>query len=482
MRYWSRDYNCCIDTLDASNQEGEYVLADITVKHPCLVEIRKAREKDVVILKSRSDGHDICAIAGIHECVAQTNHMSSVKLKVLKDAICAEAAVLPENPFQVSIPEERLSTANTEVVQFHPELEDFMLNALAHRKREDDEEIKQFIRRKTTEYSAFEAETTAQALALSSITLGKPPHETTPLNDVVVHDSDRGSESSRGLSNGSIRSTSTSSIERPRKPKKTKSQKQSRRCNSSSPVSKPALMQNERKSSISESSKKDGGSTLSAQKRVMFSELEPTSIEPPHILDQSETEDDSARADLEQEDMFDMDEQIPVIPVSAQIPPLTDLPGTASVPVSPARTLPFGRQEDCGLSGSFRMRPLGKYELPESSLDDLQRSDGDDDDDLMQPVLTSGTSAPKNIVMPSVSFANAPLSSVKDLPSILPSMSGLDADSFDELDDTLPQGMDRETMWKKAVASSLRLSGLLLPTPTLDDLEMPIRPRQSVRG
>lgn len=476
MRYWSGDFNCCIETLDDVRDENGYILADLFIKYSCLVNLREDRQENVVTVSSRSSQRDICKIATKKNLITTLNHMSRVKVILLDDVIPAESAVLPDNPFQISLP--KVTTAQGGTVHVHSELQNFVLKALTQRKIEDDEEIEKILKAKAEAYMLFEAQLTAQALALSEIASTNTNPDNIQPQGTDQKDKDTCPESRR-MSNSSTNSSRSTTIDQTRKTRKTQKQKKHPPLRSAStPAPKSALVAKQRKSSISETPKKEGGFTI-APKRVMFSESEPTRIDSPHTLDQSETEDDSSRLETEPEDMFDMDEQIPVISIESQVPSVIDRPGTAAIPV------PYGRQEDNGLPGSFKLRPLAKYSFPgPSSSDTSQPSSVDDEPEHARSrnVSTMASSMPKDIIMPTTSQAMAPLSSVKDLPSLLPSYGDLDTESFDELDDVPPVGLDRATMWKKAVASSLRLSGLVLPTPTQEEIDVPIRTRQGVRG
>lgn len=474
MRYRSGDFNCRINVIESQVDSEGFLLADIDITHTCLIETRENRHSDCTTIHSRSSGKDVCLISAPDDRLLGLNHMSHVKVKVLEDSFCVESTEAPDNFFGVSIPIEDCGRAG----RLHPDLEDLLLNALAQRKREDDAEVEQFMKSKVIAFNVFETEISAQAAALSSVALAACDASGSQSKSTVAPAADSTVLVARTATN----SPSSTSSDRPRKHKKSvQIRKRTPSRSASSPVPKPVLITQERKSSLSEPSKKDGVSFTATSKHVMFSDQEPIRIESPHVFDPSETEEDAGTFDVEQEDLFDMDEQIPVIPISTEVPPVSDLPGTGAVPVPVHQGSSFGRQEDRGLSGSFKIRNLDKYEFSSKSSSE-EAAQHSRVPDRSEQVNLSSTSAPKDIIVPPMPPISAPLSSVKDLPAFSSSLHNLESDSLDDLDDYQPPGVDRKMMWQRAVATSLRLSGLTLPPDPRDDLDLSIRTGQGVRG
>lgn len=503
MRYYSADYNCCIDlgdVEDVSDAVDPLVRASITVRHPCLIHTRLDSRNDEIVMRSKISAKDICSFARSQveqdECGGiDYAQLREIQVSLLGD-VCPESSLTrkPSNAFNLLLPADERDDLDTPTSSIlHADIETALMDIITHRKRQDDAHCREFARKQQEAFAIFEAEVNTQASMLSRVVLrGNTSGGTKSDRKSSSEGSDRmsGKTSRRMSSNSSHSASSATSSERPRKKEhKTKKQRVPTR-SATTPVPKSVMSPQGRKSSLSESSKRDGSSDITPAKRVMFSELEPTRIDSPHVLDPSDTEDDlTTKADGDDEDVFDMDEQIPIRPIASTAPTSADVSvdGTVEIAGVTTQRAPVGREDSDAPSGSFKLRSTEKYDIPspassaQSPVDITKRE--------VSAINMSGfaTSLPRNIARPSPGPTPAPLSSMKDMPYLSPLSTDLNLD-LDPLDNSPPQGMSRKMMWKQAVASSLRMSGLLMPDMSVEGEDKgPLRTstlpsRQGLRG
>ena len=447
MIYCSNNRNIVIHTEEDQDEQG-YGTAHVTIKHMPLVEVLRSDDRSSLTVRCKASHDDVLTIPldGTGDDFNQTE-LKDFKRKIKLKEGAHDSQTLEgrtSHLFHVIINEEDL---NSQQQRLHPCFETVILDALTKHKREDDMAIEQFIRDRQRKCDEFEAIINAEAMALSQIAF------TEPSKPIAKEDSDHKTETRVRRASGSTTSnasTSSKTSAYPRKRHHHKKKPPSR--SATAPLPKSALVTPGRKASLNVPSSDDSRTTPT--KRVMFAEAEPMRFDSP----QFETTDTEIDAD-DTEDLFDMDETIPVIPIPTKA-------ATNPMPIRPGQS-PFGRQHDTGLSGSFKVRSIDKYSPAESegnspSVRDISEAEA-------SPFATS---IPRDIVMPPVQTSFAPLSSMKDLPAL--SMEDKLEQRLGELDlgldDSPPQNMDRKQMWKMAVASSLRMSGFILPTYNNDEI------------
>ncbi|CCG82888.1 protein of unknown function [Taphrina deformans PYCC 5710] len=477
MRYFSEDRNCCVSAHD-SNQETKKgvkesdLLADITITHPCLVSIRKTPNKDGFILRSKLSRRDVCSFPRTDVGIEGGRRIDLEKLQGLHVTLLDDAhadndtpAASSETPFQIIVPPRDDTTTSASADKLHPDIETLLMDVITRRKALDDAEVREYVKKKQAQYAEFEAEVKEQAGILSALVTKPSDRKGDSSEDLPAKTTHKGIRRLSANSSQSASSSSTSAEHTRRKSQKSRKRTPVR--SATAPVPKSALSTPHRKTSTHESTGPAGGPDVPL-KRVMFSEQEPTRIDSPHVLEPSDVEDYGAPAkvDGEQEDLFDMDEQIPVVPIDGQVPASIEIPDTGSIEM-PNRGQPFGRQADNGVSGSFALRSLEKYGADSlSPVDDTtMRKRLDISDAEGSPFATS---LPRTISRPAPAPTPAPLSSVKDIPAVSPATTDSD---FDTSGDTPPKGVSRKNMWRQAVASSMRMSGIVMPGLTPDDLD-----------
>lgn len=171
----------------------------------------------------------------------------------------------------------------------------------------------------------------------------------------------------------------------------------------------------------------------------------------------------------EEHDMFDFDEAISEVPIKVVSNPSPKPLGSLALTRNTLLISPFVKDQlDLGLSGSFRKRNTSKYasdveddmhpsDLDQDHLPGLTREPTDDDEEA-SPFATS---LPMRI-----NFPPATLSPTKTAAQALQQGEVSDDTPTDDGLGGIPAKTtdSRKSMWDKAIASSLRMSGLVLRT------------------
>ncbi|ORY81550.1 hypothetical protein BCR37DRAFT_387792 [Protomyces lactucae-debilis] len=521
-----------------SEDTEDFRWAHVTILHPFLVRMRyngtvqpgsddytlysKITNAPVLCLK-RPDGQAIAPGKELPRCLAKIVEEGAKPLNELRRGGAKVSQV-----FHVVVPSQcedmdhtpahkALSSSSGVLV---PEVQQILDDAVHQRRQQMEVELAAFVRRQQDALETFVAQTTEEAETLSDIASiaslkqeqkDSPASHTSPQKKPAIKkNKDRvpskqspvlatrksaaeedTSASDRSTSAGHRRTSSSSKPRHKRPPHRSET----------TPLPKSVLLKEvRRKSSMSHLS--DGSSRCSdttspvTPKRVMFSEQEPQRIESPALS--SDPEDDPSiktaserlqastfHDDVDVDDVFEMDETIPVVPLPQPQGLSLDSPVlTGKIPAGRI----YGRQSDQGLSGSFKMRSLEKYgedddeggEVPSLTTPDARLKSQSSNLLTDDAPSNFATSLPRDVPT-SMQPVKSPaiINSVKDLPGISPPTIPSPASPVDDMP---PCGMPRDMAWRKAVQSSLRMSGLIMPTQAAEDVERALQQTLSKQG
>jgi hypothetical protein len=513
----------------------DFAWADVSIIHPFLVRLCYNGAKDTshddytlyskitnapVVTLKQPDGQAIALVRSLPKCLARIERGVRPLEEVLRTGTEVSTA------FRIAVPshadnvlDRRKSSAASTDGKLVPQVQQVLDEAVHQRRQEMQAEITAFMRRQQDALETFIAHATEEAEVLSEIaSLGSLKEQQKPGDERRTTITQKKSAIKQAKENlpstgGTVSQSQAVHVEsdcttgeqlssgRPRRGSDKSATKPHRQRvpyrRETVPLPKSVLVKEvRRKSSMSHLS--DGSSRCSDQtspvipKRVMFSEQEPQRIDSPTLS--SDAEDDNRiltasqrlqisttpdEDDLDVEDVFDMDETIPVVPLPARHKEVQDSPGLSDLPNSRI----YGRQSDSGLSGSFKLRSMDKYSPPG------REDEGDEVPSLVPPEARQrraslealedvapsafATSLPRDVPA-SMQATHSPaiINSVKDLTGISPERAEPNASPSDG---SPPAGVSREVAWRRAVQSSMRMSGLLMPKQVAEDVERAVQ-------